>query len=150
KARRPETPVVLVTGWSDQINAAEALWLGVDVLLAKPFGVEEIRSVLGQTLAPAPPPTAGPPPRPARPRPPAVSLQPPLPQVLRLAQPLGHPPREDEEQVAEPVDVAERPLGERLAPREAQDLSLGAPAHGPGLVEERPHPAAARQHERLE
>jgi CheY-like chemotaxis protein len=50
KLRRPETSVVLVTGWSDQIDPVEAQWRGVDFVVAKPFEVQEIRSVLSQAL----------------------------------------------------------------------------------------------------
>jgi GAF domain-containing protein len=51
KLRRRETPVVLVTGWSDQIDPAEAQWRGVDFVMGKPFEVEEVRSVVNQALA---------------------------------------------------------------------------------------------------
>ncbi len=51
KVRRPETPVVLVTGWSDQIEPEELHWRGIDFVVAKPFEVEDIRAVLARALA---------------------------------------------------------------------------------------------------
>jgi CheY-like chemotaxis protein len=59
KLRRRETMVVLVTGWSDQIDSVEAPWRGVDFVVGKPFEVEEIRSVLGQALTRVPEPSVG-------------------------------------------------------------------------------------------
>src|SRR5712692_3871451 len=59
----------------------------------------------------------------------AMALQAALPQVFLLAHVLGHPAAEDEEHVAEPVDVLERPLAQRLLARGGQQLALGAPAH---------------------
>ena len=50
KLRRPETPVVLVTGWSDQIEPEDLYWRGIDFVLAKPFEVGDVRAVLAQTL----------------------------------------------------------------------------------------------------
>src|SRR4029450_4372070 len=79
-----------------------------------------------------------------------VGLQTPLPEVLRLPEPPRDPPRQHEEQVAQPVDVTQRPLRQRLGPREPQDLPARAPAPRPGLMEERSPPAAPRKHERLE
>jgi CheY-like chemotaxis protein len=51
KARRPGTPVVMVTGWREQINPAEAAREGVDHLLAKPFRRDEVRETIATALA---------------------------------------------------------------------------------------------------
>ncbi|HEV8676520.1 MAG TPA: GAF domain-containing protein [Methylomirabilota bacterium] len=51
KLRRPEAIVVLVTGWSDLIDADEAQRRGVDYVLAKPFEMESVRAVVGQALS---------------------------------------------------------------------------------------------------
>jgi signal transduction histidine kinase/ActR/RegA family two-component response regulator/putative methionine-R-sulfoxide reductase with GAF domain len=51
KMRRPETPVVLVTGWGDQIELADALRRGVSYVLPKPFDVEEIRATVREALS---------------------------------------------------------------------------------------------------
>src|SRR5712691_13279194 len=80
----------------------------------------------------------------------AMALQTALPQVFLLAHVLGDPAAEDEEHVAEPVDVLERPLAERLHPRGREQLALGPPAHRAGQVHERVDAPAPRQRERLE
>jgi PAS domain S-box-containing protein len=51
KARRPGTPVVMVTGWREQINPAEAAREGVDHLIAKPFRRDEVRETIATALA---------------------------------------------------------------------------------------------------
>jgi CheY-like chemotaxis protein len=51
KLRRPATPVVLVTGWSDQMEPDEVRLRGIDFVVAKPFGATTIRRVLGEALA---------------------------------------------------------------------------------------------------
>jgi signal transduction histidine kinase/CheY-like chemotaxis protein len=56
KARRPGTPVVMVTGWREQINPAEAAREGVDHLIAKPFRRDEVRETIATALAAARPP----------------------------------------------------------------------------------------------
>src|SRR6185503_4852486 len=76
-----------------------------------------------------------------------VSHEAPLPEVLRLAEVLARPAGQDEEQIAQPIDVLERPLADRLDAGQAQDLALGAPAHRPGLVQEAPDPPPTRQNE---
>src|SRR3990170_3082243 len=81
---------------------------------------------------------------------PLVGGEPALPEVLGFAQVLTHPAREDEEQVAQPVHVLERPLADGLGAGERQDAALGAPADGARLVEEAAHPPAAGQDEGLE
>jgi ActR/RegA family two-component response regulator len=44
----PETIVVLVTGWGSQLQEASALAHGVDLLMAKPFSIEDVDRVLGR------------------------------------------------------------------------------------------------------
>ena len=51
KECRPGTPVVLLTGWADQIDPDEARARGADFLMAKPFMPEDIQAVLAQALA---------------------------------------------------------------------------------------------------
>ncbi len=46
KARRPETRMVLVTGWGSQIETATARERGVDFILPKPFALDEVERVL--------------------------------------------------------------------------------------------------------
>ncbi|HYE94247.1 MAG TPA: GAF domain-containing protein, partial [Terriglobales bacterium] len=50
KARNPETPVVMVTGWREQISETEAHAEGVDYLLSKPFRRAELRTVVAHAL----------------------------------------------------------------------------------------------------
>ncbi len=50
KGRSPETPVILITGWGDRIDAQEARARGVDFLVSKPFKGEDLRTVLGRAL----------------------------------------------------------------------------------------------------
>ena len=73
-----------------------------------------------------------------------------LPEVLGLAERVRHPARQHEEQIGEPVHVAEHGLADRLAAHQAQDVALGAAADGAGLVQEGGDHAAARQDEGLE
>jgi CheY-like chemotaxis protein len=54
KLRRPGIPVVLVTGWSDQMEPDEVRRRGIDFVIAKPFEASTIRSVVGQALAARP------------------------------------------------------------------------------------------------
>ena len=54
KARRPETPVVLVTGWGYQLEGAAAQAHGVDRVLPKPFSIGDVDGALraiGEQLA---------------------------------------------------------------------------------------------------
>src|SRR5207302_1168700 len=81
------------------------------------------------------------------PLPAGVALEPPLPEVLRLAEVLADPPREHEEDVAQPVHVAEGPLADRLRPRQRQDLAFRPAAHGAGQVEKTADAPAPRQYE---
>jgi CheY-like chemotaxis protein len=46
KERSPRTPVAMVTGWSDRIDADEAERHGVEHVLAKPFRRDDLRRVL--------------------------------------------------------------------------------------------------------
>jgi signal transduction histidine kinase/CheY-like chemotaxis protein len=50
KARRPETQVVLVTGWGTQIEPGTARQRGVDFILPKPFALDEVERVLRQAI----------------------------------------------------------------------------------------------------
>ncbi|PYM90077.1 MAG: hypothetical protein DME04_24095 [Candidatus Rokuibacteriota bacterium] len=51
KRRRPGTPVSLITGWGDSVDATDAAHRGVDVLLSKPFSSADIREGLERCLA---------------------------------------------------------------------------------------------------
>src|SRR5918996_97019 len=79
-----------------------------------------------------------------------VGAEAPLPEVLFLAHVLTDPAAEHEEEVAQAVEVAQRPLGGRLHARERQQLALGPPAHGTRLVQESLDAAPAGQDEGLE
>lgn len=46
KRASPQTPVALVTGWGVQIEPEQARRQGVDLILPKPFTVDEINKVL--------------------------------------------------------------------------------------------------------
>ncbi len=46
KARSPGTPVILITGWATDLDEAELRQAGVDLVLTKPFQVDEIRKVV--------------------------------------------------------------------------------------------------------
>jgi signal transduction histidine kinase/ActR/RegA family two-component response regulator len=54
RARRPGTPVAMVTGWGDRIDPAEASARGVDFLLAKPFKREQVRELVAAALGAQP------------------------------------------------------------------------------------------------
>jgi len=54
KSRRPEVAVVVVTGWGLQLEEVTAQAHGVDMLLAKPFSIEDLEHALhrvGESLA---------------------------------------------------------------------------------------------------
>ena len=53
KAMKPETPVVLITGWGVQLDPAELKGTGVDGVIAKPFSKEVISAKLAELLASA-------------------------------------------------------------------------------------------------
>src|SRR5215468_7316264 len=76
--------------------------------------------------------------------------EPALPEVLGLAEPLAHPPREHEKEVAETVHVLERPRRDGLDTPQGKDASLGAATDRAPLMEEAAHAAAAGEDEGLE
>lgn len=47
----PAARVVLVTGWSEQIDPDEARGRGIDAILAKPFTIQQVRSLLASILS---------------------------------------------------------------------------------------------------
>ena len=50
KRMRPETPVVLITGWGHLLDPERLRDSGVDVILGKPFRLERVLSVLGDAV----------------------------------------------------------------------------------------------------
>ena len=54
KARRPTTPVILVTGWGDRFTADDVQSRGIDSLVTKPFSLDQIRAVVRRALAVSP------------------------------------------------------------------------------------------------
>jgi CheY-like chemotaxis protein len=50
KAKRPETPVVLVTGWGVQIGHPDPAHSAVDMVLGKPFRIDDALQALGRAL----------------------------------------------------------------------------------------------------
>jgi hypothetical protein len=60
------------------------------------------------------------------------------------------PARQHEEEIGEPVQIAERTVADVLDAHETEHVALGPPAHGAGDVQERAGTSAARQDERLE
>jgi CheY-like chemotaxis protein len=50
KRMRPETPVVLITGWGHLLDPKRLRESGVDLMLVKPFRLERVLSVLGDAL----------------------------------------------------------------------------------------------------
>jgi len=53
KTRRPETAVVLVTGWGFQIEEESAASRGVDLVMPKPFSWDDVDRALRQVADPA-------------------------------------------------------------------------------------------------
>lgn len=53
KEMKPETPVVLITGWGVQLDPAELKGTGVDGVIAKPFSKEVISAKLAELLGSA-------------------------------------------------------------------------------------------------
>lgn len=51
KAMSPETPVALITGWGDQLDPEMMKTSGVDVVMAKPFSVTEVKKLVAEALA---------------------------------------------------------------------------------------------------
>lgn len=50
KRLRPETPVVLITGWGHLLDPERLRDSGVDLMLVKPFRLERLLAVLGDAL----------------------------------------------------------------------------------------------------
>ena len=50
KQRHPGTPVGLITGWGDSVDATDAARRGIDVLLAKPFERRALQEALARVL----------------------------------------------------------------------------------------------------
>jgi len=48
KAQAPQTPIVLVTGWGSQLEEGSAQARGVDLIIAKPFSMEDVDRALRQ------------------------------------------------------------------------------------------------------
>jgi len=48
KKHSPQTPVILMTGWGINLDAAEAGKSGVDFTLAKPFKIEQLTDVISR------------------------------------------------------------------------------------------------------
>src|SRR5262245_66211682 len=65
----------------------------------------------------------------------AIALEATLPEIFLFAHVLGDPAAEDEEGVAQAIDIAQRPLAQRLHSRELDDPTLGPPADGARLVQ---------------
>lgn len=57
KARLPQTPVIMLTGWAGEIAPEDFKARGVDLVLAKPCGRAELEAAVGTLLTPRP--TAG-------------------------------------------------------------------------------------------
>ena len=51
KRMNPTVPVILVTGWGDQVDPLRVHDSGVDLMVAKPFRMERVLSALGDALA---------------------------------------------------------------------------------------------------
>jgi signal transduction histidine kinase len=51
RATGHRTPIVLITGWGDQIDPAEARARGIDAVVAKPFNLDEVALVVDGALA---------------------------------------------------------------------------------------------------
>ena len=66
KQLQPTTPVVLVTGWGDSLDGADARRHGVDFVLPKPFDIGEVRTLLARCM-PHREPRGGPGARPTAP-----------------------------------------------------------------------------------
>jgi ActR/RegA family two-component response regulator len=46
KSQALETPVVLVTGWGSQLEEGSAQARGVDLIMAKPFSMDDVDAAL--------------------------------------------------------------------------------------------------------
>jgi DNA-binding response OmpR family regulator len=50
RAKKPGMPIVLVTGLGDLMKQSGEKLAGVDVILSKPFSLDELKSAMGQAL----------------------------------------------------------------------------------------------------
>lgn len=50
RSMRPEVPLVLITGWGDQIDLEKARDNGIDCVLTKPFRIEQVTKVIAGLL----------------------------------------------------------------------------------------------------
>jgi CheY-like chemotaxis protein len=50
KGLRPETPVVLITGWGHLLDPLRLRESGVDLMLVKPFRIERVTSIVADAL----------------------------------------------------------------------------------------------------
>jgi CheY-like chemotaxis protein len=51
RARAPGVPIALITGWGNQLNAADLAAHGVDFLLSKPYRIRQLHDLVAQALA---------------------------------------------------------------------------------------------------
>ncbi len=51
KRKSPQTPVVMISGWGSQIDPTRVSSSGVDLVLGKPFHLDDIRRVIGQAFS---------------------------------------------------------------------------------------------------
>lgn len=51
KAKSPGTPVGIITGWDTSVDRARLSQLGVDLIVAKPFRLEQVLAVVGSALS---------------------------------------------------------------------------------------------------
>ena len=50
KDMSPQVPIVFITGWGNQLSSSQLKEYGVDFILAKPFKIEEISSIIKKAL----------------------------------------------------------------------------------------------------
>ena len=50
KDMSPQVPIVFITGWGNQLNSSQLKECGVDYVLAKPFKIEEISSIIKKAI----------------------------------------------------------------------------------------------------
>ena len=46
----PQVPIVFITGWGNQLSSSQLKECGVDYVLAKPFKIEEISSIIKKAI----------------------------------------------------------------------------------------------------
>jgi CheY-like chemotaxis protein len=51
RLRAPGVPIALITGWGNQLDAAELAAHGVDFLLSKPYRIRQLHDLVAQALA---------------------------------------------------------------------------------------------------